>query len=352
VAAALTRRAGVYVQLFAGNPEIAASAAGLMRRLGAASHELRVLQLPAWLEGLGRSDFIASPLKLPRLLRYLRTLRGCSVLVTAERTSSVLKRLPGRCPPMVHLRHGVGDRAVGFEQRIARFDQLLVAGEKDRQRTLAAGLLAPEQVHAIGPVKLSTIRQLRPGSPRLFDNDRPVVLYNPHFNARLSSWAGMGREVIERIRASRQFNLVVAPHVRLLAGADSAEVERWRSLQIPGELLFDPGSERSVDMTYTLGADIYLGDVSSQVYEFAVEPRPCVFLNSHAAAWRDNPDYLMWRMGEVVDSAADVVGALQRAAASHAGFLQAQRDLVAAAVGEISADSAERAADIILHCAR
>ena len=40
-------------------------------------------------------------------------------------------------------------------------------------------------------------------------------------------------------------------------------------------LRFDPGSPASTDMTYTRAADIYLGDVSSQVYEFIAEPRPC-----------------------------------------------------------------------------
>ena len=32
-------------------------------------------------------------------------------------------------------------------------------------------------------------------------------------------------------------------------------------------------------MTYTKQADIYLGDVSSQVYEFMLKPRPCIFFN-------------------------------------------------------------------------
>lgn len=29
-------------------------------------------------------------------------------------------------------------------------------------------------------------------------------------------------------------------------------------------------------MTYTPAADIYLGDVSSQSYEFLLDPRPCL----------------------------------------------------------------------------
>ena len=40
-------------------------------------------------------------------------------------------------------------------------------------------------------------------------------------------------------------------------------------------------------MAYTQRADIYLGDVSSQVYEFLLNPRPCVFLNPRRFDWRE-----------------------------------------------------------------
>ena len=54
-------------------------------------------------------------------------------------------------------------------------------------------------------------------------------------------------------------------------------------------------------MTYMLAADIYLGDVSSQVYEFLLEPRPCIFLNGHNVPWQDNPYYSHWTLGQVID---------------------------------------------------
>jgi hypothetical protein len=66
-------------------------------------------------------------------------------------------------------------------------------------------------------------------------------------------------------------------------------------------------------MTYTGQGDIYLGDVSSQVYEFIARPRPCVFLNAHGVAWGDDPNYLFWRMGEVIDRIDDLLPALARA---------------------------------------
>lgn len=347
VAAELSRRPGVEVALFAATPHLAESTEYLMRRLEGGPYSLSLLQLPGMIERLARNSVTGGSLKLPRLLAHARTLRQCSVLVTAERTSTVLRRFPGNCPPMIHLRHGAGDRAVGFERRIALFDDLIVAGEKDRRRTIEAGLLPPERCHACGYVKLSALRQLRQGAPALFSNDRPVVLYNPHFHPRLSSWRH-ARQMIGAITDSGLFNLIVAPHVRLFATSDRKQRAEWESLAAPDQVLVDLGSSRSMDMTYTLAADLYLGDVSSQVYEFAAEPRPCVFLDSHAAAWHGNPDYLMWEMGEVVDRPEDVLPALLRAGGMHAKYRERQCRLVADAMGEIGPGSAQRAAQVIL----
>ena len=66
-------------------------------------------------------------------------------------------------------------------------------------------------------------------------------------------------------------------------------------------MLIDTGSPASLDMTYTDAADIYIGDASSQVYEFIRRPRPCFFLNSRGHAWQDNPDFAHWRAGHVLD---------------------------------------------------
>ena len=40
-----------------------------------------------------------------------------------------------------------------------------------------------------------------------------------------------------------------------------------------------------------LNSDSYLGDVSSQVYEFMLEPRPCIQLNDHYADWQGDTNY-------------------------------------------------------------
>jgi hypothetical protein len=47
---------------------------------------------------------------------------------------------------------------------------------------------------------------------------------------------------------------------------------RWHEA---ANILIDTGSTRLVDMTYTLSADGYIGDVSSQIYEFSFIRAPC-----------------------------------------------------------------------------
>ena len=92
----------------------------------------------------------------------------------------------------------------------------------------------------------------------------------------------------------------------------------------------DPGSENSVDMTYLNQADIYLGDVSSQIYEFIYRPRPCVFLNAHGVTdWRDNTYFRHWQAGEVIEDITQLGPALARAPQEHKDcYRQAQKDLL------------------------
>ena len=54
-------------------------------------------------------------------------------------------------------------------------------------------------------------------------------------------------------------------------------------------------------MTYTEAALVYIGDASSQVYEFLRRPRPCIFLNFEQVDWRDRENYSHWHLGQVIE---------------------------------------------------
>ena len=143
--------------------------------------------------------------------------------------------------------------------------------------------------------------------PRLFSDDKPVVIYNPHFVAELSSWARWGTEILEYFLQQKTYNFIFAPHTNLFNRTLKPHDFPKKYCEAK-HILVDLGSEKSVDMTYTQAADIYLGDVSSQVYEFIRTPRPCLFLNAHAVDWRkeSNTLYLFWQMGPVIDQLPDL----------------------------------------------
>ena len=111
------------------------------------------------------------------------------------------------------------------------FDLILLSGNKVRDRMLAEGLITPANHRIVGYPKFDTLSTSQPLA-RLFDNGRPTVLYNPHFDPRLSSWYTMGPAILDWFAGQSRFNLVFAPHVMLFKRLIHASVEhrrlRWR----------------------------------------------------------------------------------------------------------------------------
>ncbi len=114
----------------------------------------------------------------------------------------------------------------------------------------------------------------------------------------------------------------------------------------------DLGSRSSTTMAYTNRADIYLGDVSSQVYEFLLRPRPCVFVDAHATDWQDNVNYAHWRTGPVIDDVAGLGTALDQARRDQAGLYQPiQEQLFRYSFDLGDRPSSERAAEAVARVA-
>src|SRR3546814_20802213 len=87
-------------------------------------------------------------------------------------------------------------------------------------------------------------------------------------------------------------------------------------------------------MTYTRSADIYVGDVSSQVYEFIYEPRPCVFILPERIDYRQNPDYAHCRFGDVTFTPTSFFHALEISQQKHSAYNDAQQTGASEALGE------------------
>jgi hypothetical protein len=295
-----------------------------MRRLGAG----RVRYHRLWPEEvlpLGRRSIppkaVALGLNLPLLSQF-------DAIVTPERSSLMLKWMGLRDQIFIHTDHGAGDRAVGYEARIAQFDLVLLAGEKQKRRMAQEGLLHDGGYAVVGYPKFDAVDALAAAQPppSLFaDPGRPTVLYNPHFHRELSSWRRFGMDVLKQFAGSTDYNLIFAPHVRLFDGARAQAREAVMRFGDHANIHVDLGGERAWDMTYTRMADLYLGDVSSQVYEFLRQPKPCLFLNATGVDWRGDENYAHWSFGPVLDGAEGLIAELDTARASHSRFAPAQR---------------------------
>lgn len=238
-----------------------------------------------------------------RVLRANRKLlTSMDALVVPERTSAALRHMPGfEGLKLILIPHGAGDRAVGYENRNAAFDLVLVAGDKCRKRMIAEAGVAPDRVQVIGYPKFD-IPFFSEDAASFFAEPRHTVLYNPHFHPTYSSWLKFGDTILEYFANQDRHNLIFAPHVLLWRNMSHRQIHRVEQYQDVPHIHVDMGSDRCVDMTYTRLADTYLGDVSSQIYEFIVKPRRAVFLDAHGRRnWDADPSYKHWSLGTVLD---------------------------------------------------
>jgi hypothetical protein len=301
-----------------------------------------------------------------KLLIYRENLdyfRSLSALVVTERTSLILKNRYGlKNLKMILIDHGAGDRAIGFGASTKGFDNILAAGPKIKDRLTTEAGVASSKIRITGYPKFDAVAK---GSGKLpfQSNGHPTVLYNPHLSPHLSSWFKHGRDVLDWFVAHPEYNLIFAPHIMLFQRKAVFTVDKLR-MALPGVLdtkylnapniYIDLGSSASTDMTYTNAADIYLGDVSSQIYEFLRIPRPAIFINSHGHDYADDPNYAHWRAGDVIDSAGELGAALACVEAKHTASYKAVQkmlfDYTFSLTDEPSSQRAARAIAEIIRC--
>ncbi len=231
-------------------------------------------------------------------------------------------------PKLVIMKHGCGDRAYSFDPVFGEFDLVLVGGHYHRNIMLDKKITSEKQVKVIGypkfdvPVKVEDIKN------KLFNNDNPIVLYNPHWQPRFSSYKSYSKYIIEFFQKNKQYNLIFAPHILLKHWKTHYKYDLNFSEHESDNIHIDFGSPYSSDNSYIKISDIYIGDVSSLVYEFvSLKPRPCIFLNAHNANWKDNLYYRFWEMGTVVNSKSEFEEAFN-AALTKNPFAQLQKDRI------------------------
>ncbi|MCT2560242.1 hypothetical protein N0B51_14765, partial [Tsuneonella sp. YG55] len=264
------------------------------------------LTLPLWARAIAAVfDRVLPSSRLLRLRLHRQMFAHSDVVVSTERTCLRVKRHLRReeVPLFVILPHGAGDRSVSYHPDFARFDSVLVAGEKVVDQMVEHGVDRGRLV-VVGYPKFETVDL--DSQPDFFGNGRPTFVYNPHFDPHLSSWYDCGPDLLRWFASKdgQHFNCIFAPHVMLFRKTLHISPEYKTSRRrpdVPAEalaaanILIDVDGLRLFDMSYMLAADAYIGDVSSQIYEFLARPRPAFFLDC-----RDGPDprdekWLMFR---------------------------------------------------------
>jgi hypothetical protein len=195
--------------------------------------------------------------------------------------------------------------------------------------------------------------------PDFFANGRPTFVYNPHFDPHLSSWYDAGPDVLRWFasEAGQAYNLIFAPHVMLFRKSvhisPEYKVGRVRP-DIPDEaraapnILIDTDGPRLFDMSYMLAADGYIGDASSQIYEFLMRPRPVFLLDPNAALGSQGEDVLPFlRTGPRVESVNDLGSAIGGWDEIGSRYRAEQELLIAHTFALSEVPASQRAADAI-----
>lgn len=305
----------------------------------------RSLALPEWLKTLTNGLNRLVPVhRILRLYWHNAFLRKSVAIVSTERTCLTLKRhwtkfrRRKHCPAFVCVPHGAGDRNVSFHPAFRDFDLLMVSGQKVVDQMVDAGVSTPERCRIIGYPKFDILRGRTPET--FFDNGKPTFLYNPHFDPHMSSWFDHGADILEFFyQNADRYNLIFAPHVMLFYKkvhiSPEYRVTRTRPDIDPKyydapNIRIDVDSARLFDMSYTLSADVYIGDVSSQVYEFLHRPRACFFIDTHSANVPGSaPEYDFWNNGPVVRTAKQLIALLPDHAQIAAQYRKAQEQRMA-----------------------
>ena len=249
--------------------------------------------------------------------------RSLDLLVVPEKTSLVLKTRYGLDKlKIVHTRHGAGDRAIGFNAASSGFDHILASGSKIRDRLISEAGVPAERISVVGYPKFDLFK------PRVRESteERPTVVYNPHVAPHLSSWYKHGRDILRWFAEHPEYRLIFAPHIMLFQRPVTVTIQPpgiARVGQVPDDLrtreniFVDTDSRALTTMEYLDRADIYLGDVSSQIYEFLREPRSAIFFNADQVDWKDDPNFAHWNAGTVIGDVEALGPALAAAKTDH-----------------------------------
>lgn len=261
--------------------------------------------------------------------KHKNELSSNEVLVSSSFGISYLRKISAyENSKLVMCFHGAGDGGIA-NIPWDTYDLLLVSGEKYKDFLLKQNHLLADKIENVGYVKFEGCTST-PKKDYIFKNNNPTVLYNPHHNLKYSSLYCWGDKIFDYFAKNCQYNLIIAPHV-LIYNRNLGLVKEIKS-KVSGfkNIFFTENSDlRCFNMQLIKQSDLYLGEYSSQVYEFLEKPKACLFLNPNKVAWQKNQEFTMWKMGNVVTDFSNFEHFLEKSFKNPAEFSKDQEKLLA-----------------------
>jgi len=252
-------------------------------------------------------------------------------------------------PLYIYQYHGMGDRKYGFDPRLSKYSLILIGGEYHYKRLIEEKIGTPEKIKIVGYPKFDFPINYKSIKKELFKNDNPIVLYAPHWQPKLTSYKKFAVPILKFFQKHKEYNLIFAPHILLshwkVRMGYNTNLQHFKT----DNIILDFGSDYTTNGTYLAVSDIYMGDVSSMVYEFlARKPRPCVFINAHNVNWQNNVDYRFWQYGPVIDDISQLEEKLKETINNKEYFKAIQEENVKKYIQITNEKSSARAAKAIV----
>lgn len=220
----------------------------------------------------------------------------------------------------VYIPHGLVSGEFASDPHIRNYDFVILPGKRDLEE-LERRIGRLENSMAIGYSKLDYFKYHQVEPRKLFNDSKPVILYNPHFKEQLSSFFNKGLDLLESLSRTGKYNVIFMPHPDL---ARKHPDLMKKARQIQGvEVICRP----KINLDYMMISDIYIADVTSSVFEWLYFNKPVLFFNTKRIKWQNNRYYLTWVLGSVVEDTPVMLEAVSHALGHPEEFQERRKEL-------------------------
>ena len=244
---------------------------------------------------------------------------------------------------VIFTRHGTGDGKFTFNKSLFEYDCVFIPSKKMYDQFREMSILDNLKNYLqIDYCKFDYLFYYPEKNLKIFNNNLPIILYNPHYNKKISSFYKDAENIVNAILESKKYNIILSPHPL---------VNKWHffdriKLHFPkSERLYkDWSSIHKVNFDYMKIADIYLGDVSSSIYEWLYFDKPMIFYNSHNIVWKNNPYYRFWNLGNIAANPEELLVYLDKSINISDSFAKIRKETKEYVFGDIDGKASYRTA--------